>query len=447
MNERHLRKIRNQFILVSTLSFFGVMLLMGGLIYAFSEVAVRNEVRQIMSVIVENDGEIPDSGTSATYEAREFLPTAPTDGTLTEEELNALMEWNLQQLFGRGNLLEQSPDYIRSTSYFAVLFDAEGEAERVTASHIWGLDGARAVRFARMARDRRSRFGSIGCYYYGVFDRADEGEMVIYIDRTGQVSSMNRILFSVLTILGVGTILAFFLMRVLSVRIVRSEVKNAERQRQFITNASHELKTPLAVIRANTEMQEMTAGETEWTSSTMRQVARMSGLVENLVKIARADERGSVELARVDAAHIVAETADSFVPVAEGDGKRLTREIETPLEFVTDESLLRQLLTLLLDNAVKYCDEGGAVSCRARRSGKALELSVSNDFAAGKSVDYSRFFDRFYRADSSHNTDRGGYGIGLSIAEGIVKSLRGEIDVFWKDGVITFRVTLRERRR
>jgi len=445
MNERHLRKIRNQFILVSTLSFFGVMLLMGGLIYALSETALRNEVRQIMSVIVENDGEIPDADVDVQYEVGADAPSLPGETALTEREISEHMEWSLQRMFGRGNLLEESPDYLRSTSYFAVLFDSSDEVEKITASHIWALDGNRVARYAQFAKNQRSSFGNIGCYYYGVYEREGGGDMVIYVDRTGQVSTNSRILFAVLTILGVGTLLAFFLMRLFSVRIVRSEMKNAEKQKQFITNASHELKTPLAVIRANTEMQELTAGQTEWTASTMRQVARMSGLVENLVKIARAEEKDSVELRSIDVSKIVEETADSFVPVAEGEGKQLRRETDAPLPFMTDESMLRQLLTLLLDNAVKYCDDGGTVACTAKRNGKALELTASNTFAAGKDVDYSRFFDRFYRADSSHNTDMGGYGIGLSIAESIVESLKGDIRVFWKDGVISFQVVLREK--
>lgn len=446
MNERRLRTIRNQFILLSTLSFFGVMLLMGGLIYTLSETALRSEVRQIMRVIVENDGEIPGADVEVHYELEEDALAQHSDTSATKREIKARLEWSLRNVFGAGNLLEESSDYLRGTGYFAVLFDASDEVEKVTASHIWALDADRVLRYARFAKSQRGSFGHIGCYYYGVYERGDGGDMVIYVDRTGQVTTNSRILFAALTILSTGTLLAFFLMRVLSVRIVRSEVKNAEKQKQFITNASHELKTPLAVIRANTEMQELTGGETEWTASTLRQVARMNGLVENLVKIARADERDGVELRSLDVSKIVEDTADSFRAVAEGSGKRLLREIDAPIPLVTDERLLRQLLTLLLDNAVKYCDDGGTVICSARQSGKTLALTVSNTFAEGKGVDHSSFFDRFYRADSSHNTDKGGYGIGLSVVESIVESLKGDLRVFWKDGVISFQVTLREGR-
>ncbi len=374
-----------------------------------------------------------------------------SDGTSKHErrdiKIDTGVEWSLSRLFGTGGMFEDSPDYFRSTNYFAVMFGADGSAEKIHSSHISGLEKDEAVEYALYALEQRNDSGWIGRYYYCVGDRTDGGKIVVYIDRVAQIVANNRILFAVLLLLGAGTLLAFLVMRVLSERVVYNEVKGAERQKQFITNASHELKTPLAVIRANTEMQEMLEGETEWTQSTMRQVTRMSGLIENLVKIAKADEKGfgdpeAMELTGIDAAAVVSETVAPFVSVAEAEGKALSCIADPPLPFVTDEKMLRQLITLLVDNAIKYCDAGGSVVCEAKMKGRSLEILISNSFAEGKDVDYSRFFDRFYRADSSHNVERGGYGVGLSIAEGIVKSLKGRIKVFWKDGVITFRVNL-----
>ena len=219
-----------------------------------------------------------------------------------------------------------------------------------------------------------------------------------------------------------------------------------EKQKQFITNASHELKTPLAVIKANTEMQEMLDGESEWSQSTLRQVDRMNGLIGNLVQIARAQERSAGAVRAIDIAPAVRETADSFVPVAVSAGKTLTREIPDSLILKADESRIRQLTSLLADNAVKYCDDGGAILIRLAHSGRNAVLTVSNDYAEGADVDYSRFFERFYRQDESRtiSTDahgaasKSGYGIGLSIAESIVKSMNGSIRVSWKDGRISF---------
>jgi signal transduction histidine kinase len=106
--------------------------------------------------------------------------------------------------------------------------------------------------------------------------------------------------------------------------------------------------------------------------------------------------------------------------------------------IIADEGAMRQLVSLLIDNAIKYCDEGGTVTVRLDRKGKFARLTVSNDFKAGAGVDYSRFFERFYRQDKSHNTEKGGYGIGLSIAESIVRQYDGTIGVSWSNGVISF---------
>ena len=150
-----------------------------------------------------------------------------------------------------------------------------------------------------------------------------------------------------------------------------------------------------------------------------------------------------MDLRELDGARIMEETADSFAPVAASDGKTLIKKLPDTLPVKTDESMLRQLLTILTDNAVKYCDGGGTVTCAAEKAGKQTVFRVSNTYAEGKDTDYRRFFDRFYRADASHNTEKGGYGIGLSIAESLAGSLGGIIDVSWKDGTITFTVSIR----
>jgi len=469
MNERHIRHIRNQFILISTLSFFGVMLLMGGMIYGFSEYALRNEVREITAYLSDHEVEISELLSSLQEEGgTDSSPSAlsgsgagsagigsevgsagqgtgedgSSSGLLSESERTRIM-LSLPRLFGRDWLYSSTLEHIRGTSFFTVLFDEENHPLRVNRNLIFGLDDGQAVEYALQAKEHPHFIGHIGRFYYSVFTPEEGQTLVIFVDRTAQLTNNYRILFASMSLLAVGTLLAFFIMRILSQRVVQSEMENADRQKRFITNASHELKTPLAVIRANTEMQEMMEGESEWTASNLRQVERMSGLVENLIKIARAEERDSLEMALVNVAQVTEETASSFRAVASSEEKTLETEIPAPFSAFTDESILRQLLTLLLDNAVKYCDGHGKILCGARKNGRIIDLWVSNDYAKGEKVDTRQFFDRFYREDASHN-EKGGYGIGLSIAESLVGSLHGKLDVSWKDGRITFRAQLPE---
>ncbi|MBQ9061704.1 MAG: HAMP domain-containing histidine kinase [Eubacterium sp.] len=437
MPEHQINSIRKKFIIISTLSFCAVMLLMGGFVYLFSTITIRNEARHIMNRIVDNDGEIP---LLSEEEAEQGEEAYYFEGK--EDDI----DWSLRGIFGLDSFFGESPDYFYTTRYFSVLFDEENEVEEVKASHIAYIDEEEAEEYARAALNSFRDFGNLGRYYYCVAERNNGGKIVIYLDRTTQVAFAHRIQFAVLLLLGFGTLLAFFLMRFFSTDVVKAEIDNAERQKQFITNASHELKTPLAVISANTEMQEMICGESEWTQSTMRQVERMNGLISNLVRIVRAQEVDSGELVEQNIAPFVRETAESFSAVAAGDGKQLEMEIEDPVILRSVESKIRQLVSLLTDNAVKYCDAGGTIRVGLSRSGKAAVLAVSNTYAAGESVDYSRFFERFYREDEARTIAeeetpdhrKNGYGIGLSIVESLLQSIRGTIQVSWKNGEITF---------
>ena len=440
--------------MTSTLTLFCVMLIMGGFIYLFGTITIRNEAQQIMRYIAENDGDLPKP--DAIQNNDDESQGSDTDsGDEHDNSFTETMEWSLYSIFGVGDFFDETPDSYYTTRYFAVLFDENETVSVIKTSHIAYIDEEQAEEYARIALDRPFRFGNFGRYYYYCADRESGGTIVVYLDRTEQLSLMRRVLISVLSILGFGTFLSFFIMRLLSKGFVRTEMENVEKQKQFITNASHELKTPLAVIKANTEMQEMMDGESEWSQSTLRQVDRMTGLIGNLVQIARAQEMTDGELAPTDIAAAVSETADSFAPVAASDGKKLEKEIPDSLVTKSSDSSMRQLTSLLIDNAIKYCDDGGTIKVELTRSRRGAVLTVSNDYAEGANVDYTRFFERFYRQDEAHTisagtvtgsseggsgerTGKSGYGIGLSIAESLVKSMKGSIDVSWDKGRILF---------
>ncbi len=232
---------------------------------------------------------------------------------------------------------------------------------------------------------------------------------------------------------------------IFSSRAIRPEVESARRQQQFITNASHELKTPLAVIRANTEVTEMMSGQTEWTTSTMRQVDRMDGLIQNLVMIARASESESADDAvmKIDAAEVVRASVEPFGSLASQSGLELTCEADGPIPLDGTASSVQQLVTLLVDNAIKYCDEGGHVRVEATpRARGGVVINVSNSYAEGEGMNLDRFFDRFYREDEAHSNQKG-YGIGLSVVESIAKRYKGSVKVGWASGDITFTCVLK----
>ena len=296
------------------------------------------------------------------------------------------------------------------------------------------------------ARDAWSDRGYLHGYFYHL-DRLEDGRSIaVFIDVNNQLDSMRTVMAATGGISLVGAVIMFLLLCPLSRRVMRSEAHNSRRQQEFITNAGHELKTPLAVIRANTEVTEMLSGETEWTRSTMQQVDKMDALVRNFVQMAKSGEQEEKGvLAQIDAGAVIAEAAESFRSVAMQNGIALVLDAPEGVMMRADDEKLRQLTGLLTDNAVKYCDPGGTVRVVVRREKKHVKLAVSNDYAAGKDVDTSRFFDRFYREDQAHTGggEKSGYGIGLSIAEDLCARYNGTIRASWKDGVITFTCTLK----
>jgi len=437
LNKNAIEKLRKRFVLVAGLSFMLVMFLMGGVMYITNLITTRREIYAVLTYITQNDGDLPHHDAighdSAGYDPAGYSPSANNYQTIT-----------LQDIFGRGERIYGSPEFLYSTRYFAVLFDENMEVEDVKTNYIASVEAAEAQEYARIALHRLGSFGKEGIYYYKVAKRENGGTIVAYLDCDDQIIILSRLLYTALALIGVGSIATLMVVRAFSFRVIQSEIRNVEMQDRFMTNASHELKTPLAVIRANTEVEQMMNGENEWNRSTMRQVERMTGLIQNLVSISRAEEQEAGESAKeVDAAVIVRDTVDMFHAVAVQNGKELVMTGPEKLIFKYSEAFLRQLVSLLLDNAIKYCDESGKIEVSVEKKRKSLLLTVSNTFAEGEHADLNRFFERFYRQDESHNIEKEGYGVGLSIAQNIVEKNNGSIKADWKDGRIFFRCVLR----
>ena len=234
-------------------------------------------------------------------------------------------------------------------------------------------------------------------------------------------------------------LIVFVLLLFLSKRAIRPFVDNLERQRQFITDASHELKTPLAILSADMGLLEDTYGTDNWLESAKSQIARLDKLIKNLVELARTEEAVKEDtVACFSVSEIAQANADAFLPLAEGDGKSLTAEIAAGIRTKGVQDNFFRLFSILLDNAVKYCDPEGEIRLCVAQRGRNIHIAVSNPCAGVNAAQLPRYFDRFYRADSSRARSTGGYGIGLSTAKAIVTRHKGRISNHYADGVIVF---------
>lgn len=283
--------------------------------------------------------------------------------------------------------------------------------------------------------------GWIGDYRYRIMDTED-GTTVVFVNGNTYNNTSNRLLFTALLVLLGSASLILILTVVVSKRAVRPVAESYEKQRQFITDANHELKTPLTLILSNLDIVESELGKNEWLDDIRSEGERMGLLINQLVTLSRMDEStDSVMREEFNLSSAVADTVSEFESLAEERGHTLTSSISPSVYYYGDESLIRRLTAILLDNAIKYCDAGGniqlSLTCR-----RHPVLTVENTYQDVDKLELNRLFDRFYRADKAR-TFSGSFGIGLSIAQSIVKSHKGNIVAYKKSGIIGFRVELK----
>lgn len=214
----------------------------------------------------------------------------------------------------------------------------------------------------------------------------------------------------------------------LSRRAIRPIVENMEKQKQFVTNAGHEIKTPLAIIQSNTEALELFQGESKWSRNIKDQTLRLSGLMGNLLALARMDEgTGQAHPTDVDLTGLTEAALRGFAQPMEARGLTLRADIQADVVLRADPAQMEQLLSLLLDNAVKYADQGGTVWVSLARLEKKVRLSEQNTCETLPQVPAEKLFDRFYRADAARTQKNGGYGIGLAVARSIAQANGGTL--------------------
>jgi len=400
-------KLRRKFILIATLCMLGTLTALCAAIGLSNYQATANRADLIISTLYQNGGEFP-------------LPERPVDPA-NQGDFQITLETPFE------------------TRYFIVELTQRQEVVSVNIEHIAAQDRQTVVERVNEILDSGDRRGYIDYYRFGVFENEDGGSTIIVLHCFLQLQATYHMIRITLLASLACTLLVFLLLVFFSKRAIRPYVENMERQRQFVTDASHELKTPLAILSADLALLEDTYGESEWFSSAQIQVGRLDRLIKNLVELARTEE--SVEEAAVTEfpiSEVAQACVDAFQPLADSDGKIIEAEIvpNHTLRGVQDNFF--RLFSILLDNAVKYCDPGGTIRFSLRPQGRSLCLTVSNPCAGVEPSKLGRWFDRFYRADSSRARATGGYGIGLSTAKAIVTRHDGRISAHYSEGTVIF---------
>lgn len=332
------------------------------------------------------------------------------------------------------------------TRYFTVTL-VEDQVVDVNTARIAAVGAKRAARIATELDSKGLTSGFSGNYRYTTTVQGEKTTYV-FVDCSRELASFNSFLSASVAISCIGWLAVLAIVAVASSAVIRPMVESYSKQKRFITDASHEIKTPLAVIDAANEVQEIESGESEWTQSIHEQVARLTALTERLVFLARMDEgSASFTVTSIDLSEAVDKAAAPFKSVAVSRGKRLSTSVATGVRAHADTAAVAQVVELLLDNATRYASEDSVIelSLRAVSHGKGkggAELVVSNAVDELPEGDLDRLFDRFYRADMSRSSKTGGSGVGLSVVRAIAEAHGGSASVRGSGNQITFTVRL-----
>lgn len=288
--------------------------------------------------------------------------------------------------------------------------------------------------------------GFIGSYRF-LKAETNVGNLILFLNCQREIDSYesfvrNSILISIIVIISV-----FILIVLVSKKVIAPIQQSYLKQKQFITGASHELKTPLAIISSNADVLEMENGTSKWTTNIHNQVDRLTSLVNSLVVFSRMEEKDTVERTSFDLTEVLKSRIEDFDELANFQKKYIATDIDTNLNYYGEKDSIVQLMDILLENAIKYAPEDSDIWVSLKKNRKHAILKVSNKATVQKG-DLSKVFDRFYRLDESRNSTIKGYGIGLSMAQLIAEKHKETIRAYApEDGIfkIEVRFTLDER--
>lgn len=337
----------------------------------------------------------------------------------------------------------EGPEAEFTIRFFAVHCDEGGNITLVTRDNIASVDEAMAQNYAEDILEGGRQKGYYENYRYLV--KPDEGGTTIVFLNVYDSLRYGQLLLLASGVIGMASLLAVFgLVLLFSQRAIQPYAKSIERQKRFITDAGHELKTPLTSISTSADIAAMEYEGDEWIANIQKQTARLVKLVGGLVTLSRLDEEAPLPEKQVFSLSDAAwEIAEPFAALAKAEGKTYSQEIGEHVSMEGDRNMIQQMLSILLDNAVKYSDAGGTVHMDIYSKRNKVYMEVSNSCDLGNITDINRLFDRFYRPDESRSIHTGGFGIGLSIAQAIAETHGGKITVGRPSGrEILFRVII-----
>lgn len=419
-----IRKLRKKFIVAAIVAVILVLLVLIGAINVLNYRSLVAEADDTLQILADNKGSFPRQ--MLREQDRPSGQGMPSEPQPTPEEREGA-----SFAFRGGNR-----ELAYQARYFAAWFAADGSIARINLDNLASLTEDEAASLAESVYAAGKMQGFSDGYRW-CRTLCDGETMLLFLNCERELSTFHSFLYASIGISLAGTLAVFLLLLLISGRIVRPIAESYEKQKRFITDAGHELKTPITIIRADadvlqTEMEE----ENEWITDIRRQTARLAELTAELVYLSKMEEEdSSLQLQELSLSELVEETAQSFQALALSKDKTFTASVVSDLNVRGDEKALAKLASILLDNAMKYSAEGGTVDLKLEQSGKNALLVVKNSTLPMQKGNADRLFERFAREDRSRNSESGGFGLGLAIAKAVTEAHKGKIHAVSEDGV------------
>lgn len=264
--------------------------------------------------------------------------------------------------------------------------------------------------------------GKKGIFKY-IRTTANDQTIILFMDNSNAQNSIISVLVISLIIGIVCWILMFIFVFMLSKKAIMPIAKNFEKQKTFVSNAGHEIKTPLAIIQSNTEAMELYNGENKWSINIKNQVKRLNELMQNLLTLSKMDEP-NIKLSKEEfsLSKIIHENILNFSEIIESKKIKTDINVDGNININANKDSVMNLISILFDNAVKYTDENGQLSVYLSNDNRSTVFKIKNSFREKPSDEPERLFERFYRGDEARTQTSGGCGIGLSAARAITEA-------------------------
>ena len=431
-----IKKLQMKFIVLTMSALFAVLFIIITGMNIVNYRSVVSEADDILAVLAQNEGTFPefkkDPPASENADDNDFDKIPFKDLEPDEEREPDSLPGNEPKELPKDMSIETPYE----SRYFSVLLKKESkDVIQVETGRIASVDSEDAIEYAKEVLESEKEKGFMDNFRYICQEEA-ENIRITFLDCGSRLDSVQNFLLISIAISCFGFIIVTLIIMFFSNRIIRPISESYEKQKRFITDAGHEIKTPLTIINADADILEMDVGENEWIDDIHKQTKRLTELTNNLVLLTRMEESEStVPKIEFPISDVVTEAALSFQALAQTQHKHLVLNIQPMLSIRGDSKGIHQLVTLLLDNAVKYSPKQTEISLSLEQKNKSIQIIVTNISATPLSREnLNLLFDRFYRADSSRNFSTGGYGIGLSVAKAIVMSHSGKIRAVSEDG-------------